>query len=570
MTVAEFVAQFLRERCASTVFMLSGTGSIYLDNAIAKQEGLSYICSRHEATAAIMAAASSKISGKVGTVVVTTGPGAVNAVAGAVEAWVDSIPLLVISGQVSNSQIATKARTFGVQGFNVLGLAATMTKYSALVRDPKTIRFHLEKAVHEAQSGRPGPVWLDVPFDVQSAEIGDPAQLRRFPAPVPPVGYATSHFIEDVVDLLRAARNPLVVLGQGVRQSGAVAEFLRLTDTLKIPVVATRAALGIMADSHPYYMGLGGVKGRPHTGLVMERADLVISLGASLSHGFVGEKWDAFSADARVVMVDLDHAELDKVRNHVDLAVPMDVRLFIDALLDGIKSVPLPNFTEWMAECQRLKAAHPIVRADQRSDPINSYYLVQRLEAHSNEGYIFVSDTGGAYYTTGQALRFDRNQRDLTSVAFANMGIALPLAIGAAAGDPNAEIICLSGDGSIEVNIQELRTIVQYDLPIKIFLINNGGYGSIRDSQDEFCKGEYTDDTEILDFEKVATAFGLPFSRIASVSDLDRMIASVLARRGPELVEVICDTQQKIAVPLREKMAIKRPDRHLEVPAEGH
>jgi acetolactate synthase-1/2/3 large subunit len=301
----------------------------------------------------------------------------------------------------------------------------------------------------------------------------------------------------------------------------------------------------------------------------MERADLVISLGASLSNGFVGEKWDAFSSGARIVMVDLDNAELDKAKPHIDLPVRQDVKLFITELLDGIRAASLPSVADWTAECQELKAAHPIILADQRLDPINSYYLVQRLELHSNERHIFVSDTGGAYYATGQVLRFERHQRDLTSVAFANMGIALPLAIGAAVGDPNAEVICLSGDGSLEVNIQELRTIVQYDLPIKIFVINNGGYGSIRDSQDEFCDGEYTDDTEMLDFEGVAAAFKLPFSRIASVSDLDRVIAGVLARRGPQLVEVICDAQQKIAVPLREQMTIKRPKRRLAVSAAG-
>ncbi len=560
MTVAEFVAQFLRKRCFGTVFMLSGTGSIFLDNAIAKEKGLSYICSRHEATAAIMAAASSKISGKVGAVIVTTGPGAVNAIAGVVEAWVDSIPLLVISGQVANAQIALQARTFGIQGFNVLGLAAPMTKYSALVRDPKTIRLHLEKALHEAQQGRPGPVWLDIPFDVQCSEIGDPAQLDQFVAPVPVISVSAVDPVARVVDLLRASRRPVCILGQGVRQSGASEAFRRMIDTLRIPVVATRAALGIMADSHPLYMGLGGVKGRPHTGLVLEQADLVISLGSSLSHGFAGDAWDAFAPAAKIVMVDFDAAELDKIRQHLTLPILLDVKLFIDRLLDATGGIPLPGFGDWIAECQKAKTANPVVRSEQCGDPINSYYLVQRLEAHANENHIFVSDTGGAYYTTGQALKFERNRRDLTSVAFANMGIALPLAIGAAVGDPGAEIICVSGDGSIEVNIQELRTIVQYGLPIKVFIINNGGYGSIRDSQDEFCAGEYTDDTEILDFEKVAAAFNLPFTRIASVRDLDSSIDRALSRRGPELVEVICDTRQKIAVPLRARTTGKQLD----------
>ncbi|HEV7881048.1 thiamine pyrophosphate-binding protein [Bradyrhizobium sp.] len=569
MTVAEFVAQFLRERCFGTVFMLSGTGSIFLDNAIAKEKGLSYICSRHEATAAIMAAASSKISGKVGAVIVTTGPGAVNAIAGVIEAWVDSIPLLVISGQVSNAQIAPRARTFGIQGFNILGVASPMTKYSAIVRDPKSIRFHLEKAFHEAQAGRPGPAWLDIPFDVQSSEIGDPAHLNQFTAAVPVISISATDSVARVIDFLRASRRPVCVLGQGVRQSGATEAFRQLIDTLRIPVVATRAALGVMTDSHPLYMGLGGIKGRPHTGLVLEKADLVISLGCSLSHGFAGDAWDAFSPSAKIVMVDFDAAELDKVRQHVTLPILLDVKLFIDELLDAADNVALPRHGEWIAECQKAKAAHPVLRSDQYGDPINSYHLIQRLEAHANEGHIFVSDTGGAYYTTGQALKFDRNQRELTSVAFANMGIALPLAIGAAAGDPTAEIICVSGDGSIEVNIQELRTIVQHGLPIKVFVINNGGYGSIRDSQDEFCKGEYTDDTEVLDFEKVASAFNLPFTRIASVRDLDSSIARVLSRRGPEFVEVICDTQQKIAVPLRERTTRKTLGHHLVASAAG-
>jgi acetolactate synthase-1/2/3 large subunit len=226
--------------------------------------------------------------------------------------------------------------------------------------------------------------------------------------------------------------------------------------------------------------------------------------------------------------------------------------------LDAVAGAGLPDYGAWVAKCQAFKAAHPILQPAQLGDPINSYHLVQRLERHTSATHIFVSDTGGAYYTTGQALSFDRGQRELTSVAFANMGIALPLAIGAAAGDPSADIICLSGDGSLEVNIQELHTIVQYDLPIKIFVINNGGYSSIRDSQDEFCGGNYTDEADVLNFEKVAAAFGMPFARISSAAELDPVIRHALSSRGPILVEVMCDSRQKIAVPVRERASARR------------
>lgn len=553
MKVAEYIAKILAEHTPGTVFLLSGTGAIHLDDAIAKESGLSYICSRHEATAAVMAAASARVSGKIGSVIVTTGPGAVNAIGGLVEAWVDSTPLLVISGQVATSQITSGVRTFGVQGFDILSLVSPVTKYSHLVRDAKTIRFHVEKALYEARAGRPGPVWLDIPFDLQAAEIGDPAQLEGFVPPPAPARRPLTDAVAGVLAALRLSKRPLLILGQGVRQAGAAPDFLKLAQALGVPVVSTRAAADIIPYGHPLHMGLGGVRGRLHTGLVMEQADLVLSLGSSLAHSFVGEARDAFSPSATIVMVDLDEAELTKSGQRVDLPVRADVGQFIGELLDALPNADLPTFGPWLAECQDLKAAHPVLPPEKCGDPINSYHLVQRLEAHSNSGHIFVSDAGGSYYATGQALTFDGGQRELTAIAFATMGIALPLAIGGVTADPSAEAICLSGDGSIELNIQELRTIAQYDLPVKVFIINNGGYSSIRHSQDEFCDGNYTDDAGVLNFEKVADAFGLPFARIGTVADLDPVIARVLAKTGPVLVEVLCDTQQQIVAPLRQR-----------------
>lgn len=550
MQVASYIADFLYAQGVRTVYMLSGTGSVHLDDAFATGGRFKYICARHEAAAVTMAQAEAKLTGRIGVAVVTTGPGGINAINGASEAWVDSVPVLILSGQVPTYNYVPRARSFGLQGFNIIDIVRHITKYAAVVTEPDSIRYHLQKAIHSATHGRPGPAWLDICLDVQSAAVNAESLATFDPPPIPRADAAGD--AAAILRLLQAARRPLIVAGQGVRQAGAVAELRRLADRLNVPVQTTRLALDLLPFSVPYHMGLGGVRGRPSAWRIAREADLVLSLGSSLAHGFVGEDFAAFAPEAKVVMVERDEDEIAKPGVALHRVVRQDVAAVVRELLARLPDYDLPSYAPWLARCQALKRSHPVVRACDRGNPINSYHFIERLDFHSRANDIFVSDAGSSYYIAGQALRFEHGQRELTSGAFATMGMTLPLAIGAAVSRPEARVLAITGDGSIETNIQELHTISQYGLPIKIFVINNGGYASIRDSQDEMCGGRYTDVEEILDFAKVAAAFALPYRLIERADDMDSLLEAVLAERGPVLVEVVCDRAQKMIRPQKE------------------
>ncbi len=547
MRAADYIADFVQAQGVREIFMLSGTGSIYLDDAFASHPDIAFYCARHEGAAAMMAVGNAKLSGRLGVAVVTTGPGGVNAAGGVVEAWVDSVPILVLSGQVDTRHLAN-TRSFGVQGFDIVTPACSFTKYAARVTDPLTIRRHLEHAIAHAWADRPGPVWLDISTDVQAAEIT--LDSLEDVGPIAPSSGGHSLELEQQLDnvaaLLGASERPLVIVGQGVRQAGAEPAFRRLINTLGAPVVASRLAQDLLPYGYDRYLGQGGIRGRRHTALAMRRCDLVVSLGCSLSHAFVGEDFDCFDSDATIVMVDIDLAELTKPGVHVDVPIQADVAQVIDGLLARWPGSDTPDWGDWIHECRHRKDAFPVVLPEQRRDPINSFHFVERLEAHTDKRHVFVSDAGGSYYVTGQALSFDRQQREVTSGTFASMGVALPLAVGASASDPNLQVLVITGDGSIETNIQELRTISQYELDIKVFILNNGGYASIRESQNAMCGGRYTDAQAVLDFAHVAKAFELPFCRIENSEALDMQVEAVLSRHGPELIEVICNPNQEM------------------------
>ncbi len=543
MRVADYIAQYLQQQGVSEIFMLSGTGSIHLDDAFANCRGMRYYCARHEAAAVMMAEASAKLNNRIGVVVATTGPGGMNALSGLVECWVDSTPVLVVSGQVESRWISPGVRSFGVQGFDITSTARPITKYCARVDDPRRIRYHLERALYESHSGRPGPVWLDVPTDIQAQEI-EPDALEGFEPPsmpeTPPADYT------DLLRQLGAAARPLLVIGQGVRQAGMVSQIKALAERLGMPVVTSRLGQDLLPASHPLYFGLGGIKGRPEAAAIMRRCDFVLAIGSSLAHSFSAGFFERGDGQVPVAMVDIDPAEIRKGPLEVRFPLVMDLTAFMDGFSAALNQKPLPDWSAWLTECKHLRREHAVDYGSHVGNPINSYYFLQQLEQKTDRRHIFVSDAGGCYYITGQVLGFDNGQRELTSGAFASMGVALPLAIGAAASEPQAEIIVIVGDGSIELNIQELKTASQYRLNIKLFVINNGGYASIRDSQDASCGGRYTESGEILKFSNVAVGFVLPFYLIDDYARIGEDVDAILARPGPMLVEVVCDSHQQM------------------------
>ena len=543
--LADYFANYLHDIGVKNVFMLSGTGSIHLDDAFAHQGSINYICARHEAAAAIMAEASAKLTGDIGVVIATTGPGGTNAIGGVVEAWVDSVPILVISGQVFVKQISKGVRSFGVQGFNIIENVQNITKYAVQVREPREIRFHLEKAIHEATTGRPGPVWLDIPFDVQSAMIS-PAELDGYTPELPVINLKKDK-VNGVIDILLNSKKPLIAFGQGIRNAGVIPEFKHMLEQLRIPAITARMGLDILPFSNPYYFGLGGIRGQKAPVKIMKECDLIIALGTSLTHAFAGKHYDQFNSRAKLIMVNIDSLELTKPGLNIDLAIDMDLKEFISILINDSKVYKIENkYSEWLKRCRALKKGLPTLLPSYSGNPINSYYFVECLNKHSKKNHIFVDDAGSANYICSQGLKLRNGQRELTSGAFYSMGVALPLAIGAAVAEPSAQVIAVTGDGSIELNIQELRTMSHNNLNIKLFVINNGGYASIRKSQDDMTGGRYTDDEEVLNFSKVADAFELPFFILDDYVKLDEIISVILSENEPALIEVVCDPNQEI------------------------
>jgi acetolactate synthase-1/2/3 large subunit len=542
------------------IFMLTGNGAMYMNDAISRS-GIEYFCARNEAAAPMMAEAYARVRQSLGAVCVTSGPGSTNAIPGLAEAWVDAAPIMVLSGQVQRDHTTLNAglndlRSFGTQEINVIPIVEPLTKYAVMVNEPESIRYHLEKAYYMANEGRPGPVWLDIPMDIQYADI-DPEALEGF-TPEESVGAVpgdAGSSVDQIIELMKQAKRPLVVAGNGIRQGYAQDELLHFLDHNGIPVIFSRLGQDLMPFSHPLNMGQAGIKGSKYCTAIMKQADLVITLGCRLSVQLVGHNMDAFADDAKVVMVDLLQDELDKPGVPISHPMRADVKEVLTGINNHAEVDAHSNWSDWAASCADLKANNPMVTPEYLRDPIDLYYFMSRLDAISNERHLFVTDAGSNYYIGGQVLHFEHGQREITSGTFAAMGLSIPLAIGSAIAAPNSQILAVTGDGSLELNVQELKTMSHYGLNIKLFVINNGGYVSMRNWQDNFfggrrIEGEQSTGSGTLDLEKVAAAFDVEYTRIEGWESVDEALAQVLSTDHPEFIEVVCNPEQKIVEPM--------------------
>jgi acetolactate synthase-1/2/3 large subunit len=548
MRVADYLANHISELGVENVFMLSGTGSVHLDDAFAFQENINHICARHEAAAVYMAEAAAKLTGKIGVVIATTGPGGTNAISGIVEAWVDSTPVLVISGQVNTDQISPGIRSFGVQGFNIIENVEHITKYAAQITDPYSIKYHLEEAIHHATTGRPGPVWLDIPFDVQATKI-DSSKLKGYIASEEVSHTSNIDDTNKVINLIQESKKPLVVFGQGIRMSNSIDEFKKFLDKYKIPSICSRMSLDILPYENPYFFGMGGMRGHKAPAILMNEADTIFVLGSSFTHAYAGDNYDAYNQDAKVIMINLDNSEGTKPGLKVDLNINIDLKEFFKIANDN-SDFSASDSSVWLERSKYLHENLQTVTDSLAKNPINSYYFVECINKVSKNNHIFVNDAGSSNYICSQALKIKEGQRELTSGAFYSMGIALPLAIGASATYKDSQVIAITGDGSIELNIQELRTLSQNNYNVKLFIINNGGYASIRKSQDEIVGGgRYTDDEEVLNFKNVSKAFEIDFEILDDYETLESELIRIMNKKGPVLIEVVCDSKQEIIEP---------------------
>ena len=559
ITVADYISKFLKSKKINEVFMLTGYGAMYLNDAI-KKNGIKYYATRNEATAPIMAAAYSRVSGGLGVACVTAGPGATNAIPGLSEAFVDSSPALIISGQVDlkHTTIKTKLkkiRTFGTAEINIEPIVKPLTKYAKTIFKPEEIKYHLEKAYYECTSGRPGPVWLDVPLDVQSAKINTNI-LKGYSRKEKKKNNHISS-IKKIHNYLLNSKKPIIVCGQGVKISKTFKViYNKISKEYKIPIFFTRAAQDLCSHEKKLIMGQAGIKGSKYCKNIMTQADLILNFGSRLAPQFVGHSFEAFK-NAKIVSIDVEKDELLKKASKIDLKICDDLKEFIPKVIKYLKLKKKFSFSEWSEYCENKKL-EKIQNINKKSNPIDLYYFMNKLGKFSKKKSILVTDAGSNYYIGGQVWKFEKGQTEITSISNAAMGLSIPLAIGGAIGKKNNQVLAVTGDGSLELNIQELKTISHYNLNIKLFVINNGGYVSMHNWTDSFFDGRRVDTKEdtgegTLNLKNIAKAFDLKYYRIKNYKEIDYDLKKICSNDSPVFVEVVTDSKQRIFDSFKDK-----------------
>ncbi len=557
MRLADYCVQFLADRGVRHVFLVTGGGAMHLNDAFGRSKSIGYVACHHEQACAMAAESYFRVSGRVAAVNVTTGPGGTNALTGVFGAHVDSCAMFVLSGQVKRETIACLTelplRQLGDQEVDIVAMVKPIAKYAELVTDPQTIRFHLEKAWHECLSGRPGPVWLDIPIDVQAAQI-DPESLPGFsPAPAP-TNNDLPRLIQSCFERLQRAQRPAILAGAGVRLSDRHQAFIELAERLGIPVTSGWNAHDVIWNDHPLYCGRPGSVGDRAGNWTVQNSDFLLVLGSRLNVRQVSYNWKAFARVAEITMVDVDEAELRKPTLHISHPICASLQDFFETARRVQYPGPTKAHAEYLAWCRERVAKYPVVLAEYRttSGPVNPYVFMESLFESLADDAVVVTGDGTACVTSFQAAYLRRGQRLYTNSGSAPMGYDLPGAVGAAIAVPDRPVICLAGDGSIQMNLQELQTIATHDLPVKIFVLNNKGYHSIRQTQQNYFPDNIVGCGEesglgFPDFEKLASAYGMPYSRISTHADLQPEITKCILARSSLICEVILDLMQNFS-----------------------
>lgn len=553
MKLSDYVMEFVADQGVRHVFMLPGGGAMHLNESLGRRSDLEFVCNLHEQASAIAAEAYAKITNRLGVVMVTTGPGGTNALTGIASAWLDSMPVLVISGQVKRADLKRDSgvRILGVQEVDIVSIVGTITKYAVTIEDPSTIRYHLERALHLALEGRRGPVWIDIPLDVQAAQI-DPATLDGYLAPPDQSDGHLPEHVARVVSLVRASERPVIVAGSGIRAAGAVDAFHQAIEKLQIPVLTTWLAMDLIPDAHPLFAGRPGSIAPRGANFALQNADLMVVIGSRLDMAFTGYAHDKLARQATKVMVDIDEAEIRKMKTQVHLPIVADAGDFLDELNRQLSDATMSFDQAWLRRCQAWKERYPVVRPEHRAvgDGVSTYHLSEALAAELSDDDIVVSGSSGAGIELFLlALKVAGQQRVLHSRGLGAMGFGLPASIGACLGSGRQRTICVEGDGSFHMNAQELETIRRLRLPIKIFVINNNGYASIRASQENYFQHVVAADPNsgltLPDIKGLAAAYGIHTLTIANKEDLRAQLRAVLDTPGPVVCEVLAPLEEQ-------------------------
>ena len=541
MTVSEYIFNFLQKKGCDTVYMVSGSSAMWLTDALQRNSRLKAICCHHEQAAAMAADCYGRVRGIPGVCLATIGPGATNAITGVAGAFVDSSPMFVLTGQANSRLVCyemdTGIRQHGTQSLNLEPVVSSIVKYFACVLDPADIRQVMERAWHEATEGRPGPVWIDVPVDIQNRQI--PEKMERYQPPdrekMPEADF------QEIAQGLARAEKPLILAGGGVRSSGAVALLNEVCQRLQIPVVASRGGIDVIASDSPYFVGRPGSYGDRASHFAIQQCDYLLILGSRLSISTTGYYPQRFGQNAYKVMVDIDQKELDKPDVPVDLKLRMDSKLFLEQLNECCSGLERADHSAWLAHCQEMRGQYPNVLPSYAQErPLNSYYFTKLLSQCAPAECDVVVDTGSVCNIVSQSWELKGGQRYLISGGLSAMGFWAG-AIGAV--QEGRLVIALSGDGSVQMNVQEFATLRYNKLPVKLFVFQNSGYMLIRHNQHNYMNDRFLgvgpdSGLETPDFCKVAAAYGLDSCELTIDDDWEKGIQEILARQGPFVCQV--------------------------------
>ena len=560
--LADYVADFLVEHGVTDIFSVVGGGAMHLNDALGHKDGLKVTYNHHEQACAMAAEAYARLDNRIAAVCVTTGPGGTNVLTGVVGGWLDSIPMFIISGQVRYDTTARYVlqfteiplRAMGDQEYDIVKSVTPMTKYAVMIEDPKTIRYHLERAWHLATTGRPGPVWIDIPVNYQGGYI-ETDELEGYDsseddAKLPPA--VDEDTIKVVLDKIKHAQRPVFHAGYGIRLSGGYKAFRSVAKKLNIPIVTYWNAVDLIEDDNPLYCGRAGNMGDRPGNWAIQNADLILAVGTRISIRQVGYNWKTWARAAEVIMVDIDKAEMKKPTLHIEMPIWADAKDFLTKL-DAAANAPVSEGGIWNETCQRWKKEYPVVLPhhwEENGTTANVYAFVRYLSSQLPENSLTAVSNGACCVVGNQAYVIQKGSRMANNSAIASMGYGLPAAIGTCIGGGRKSTICLEGDGSIMMNLQELQTILTNQLPIKIFLINNKGYHSIRITQTNLFNknfvgiGEESGDLSFPEFKKIAEAFGYRYFSAHSNAEMKSAVDEVLSLNGPAFCEIFTDTKQ--------------------------
>ena len=554
--LAKYISKFLVDNGINTMFMVTGGGAMHLNDAFGHQEGLKCYYNHHEQACSTGAEGYYRVNSKMASTCVTTGPGSTNAITGVMAAYLDSIPMFVVSGEVKDSNTVAytglNLRQYGDQEYDITRMAQYCTKYTYMVRDPKTIKYHLEKALYLAKSGRPGPVWLAIPLNVQSSIIETDELISYDYHEDEYKSIIKNSDLDLIVEKLKNAKRPVIYAGSAIRLSGGLSIFNKLIKKLNVPVVCAFNAIDTVDKDNSLYAGRAGINGDRAGNFAVQNSDFILSLGCRLNFRQVGFNYESWAREAYVVMVDADEAELNKPSLHVDLKIKSEIKTFMTKLNNFIDS-NVSNQTAWIEQCQEWVKKYPVV-LDSYKNPnremINAYYFTESLTKVFKKNTVYVVGNGTAIVTSSQCAIVNPGMKYICNSGSAQMGYDLPAAIGACIANNCKDIVCSTGDGSIQMNIQELQTIVTNKLPIKLFVINNDGYHSIRQTQTNYFEAKYvgigpdSKDLSFPELKKIAKAYGIKYFALTSNSTLEMDLKKIINKKGPFICEVFVDKVQ--------------------------